>query len=118
MHGKAANDSSQRQKKSLPDSSDNEAFAAGEANPGSSPAMRLRRKPSALGANSTAARGYGGAHQQTRKALEPVVAAGGVLCSRCQRPILPGQAWDLGHSDYDRNVYTGAEHQACNRVAA
>jgi hypothetical protein len=35
---------------------------------------------------------------------------------RCGRPILPGQPWDLDHSD-DRVAYLGAAHRRCNRSA-
>src|SRR5262249_26218954 len=76
-----------------PDSSDTEASAAVGTNLDPSRKMKRRRKPSALGANSTANRGYGARHQATRKALELVIAAGSAVCLRCGRPILPGQKW-------------------------
>jgi len=67
---------------------------------------------------STAARGYGGAHQRTRAAWAPLVATGQVPCARCGE-LIPGWApWDLGHHDHDRSVYTGPEHQRCNRATA
>jgi hypothetical protein len=34
-----------------------------------------------------------------------LVTAGGVVGARCERPIVPGEPWDLGHDDYDRSVY-------------
>ncbi|WP_082921109.1 hypothetical protein [Rhodococcus sp. HS-D2] len=67
---------------------------------------------------TTAQRGYGSAHQHTRKAWRPAVEAGRVRCARCRRPIRPGQAWDLGHDDRDRSRYRGPEHVACNRATA
>jgi hypothetical protein len=66
---------------------------------------------------STTDRGYGWQHQKIRKQWAPLVAAGGVTCWRCGRPIEPGQAWDLGHDDHDRTVYRGPEHRAPNRLA-
>lgn len=72
---------------------------------------------------SSTARGYGGAHAKLRRQWAPKVAAGLVSCWRCGQPILPGQDWDLGHSDTDRSVYQGPEHRwptdTCigNRVA-
>jgi hypothetical protein len=65
----------------------------------------------------TSDRGYGNSHQKLRKVWEPMVATGRVICSKpdCGRPILPGQAWDLGHDDYDRSKYRGPQHQRCNR---
>lgn len=59
---------------------------------------------------STSERGYGGKHQRLRKHWAPKVRAGGVDCWRCNRPILPDQKWDLGHSDTDRDQYEGPEH--------
>jgi hypothetical protein len=64
----------------------------------------------------TAARGYGSAHQRERTKWEPIVAKGGVNCARCQQPIAPDQAWDLGHND-DRTGYNGPECVPCNRGA-
>lgn len=59
---------------------------------------------------STTQRGYGSGHQALRRRWAERVAAGGVDCWRCRRPILPGQNWDLGHSDTDRRTYNGPEH--------
>jgi hypothetical protein len=65
---------------------------------------------------SAARRGYGRAHQAERRRWETAVAEGLVDCARCGRPILPGEAWDLGHAD-DRASWTGPEHARCNRAA-
>jgi hypothetical protein len=52
----------------------------------------------------TGVRGYGARHQRIRRALEPLVRAGLATCARCQRRILPGEPWDLGHDDLDRSA--------------
>ena len=64
---------------------------------------------------SREARGYGIRHQQVRAKFSELVLAGGVRCARCGDPIQPGEPWDLGHVDGDRNRYSGPEHRACNR---
>lgn len=64
----------------------------------------------------TVAHGYGRLQKALRRKWERLVAAGGVACARCQQPIFPSDAWDLGHSD-DRTFYTGPEHVYCNRAA-
>lgn len=57
---------------------------------------------------------YAGPHRAIRRALLPY--AYGRPCPRCGRPMLPGQALDLGHTD-DRAAYSGIEHARCNRQA-
>lgn len=64
----------------------------------------------------TVQRGYGAAHRRLRARWAPVVARGGATCARCEQPIEPGQAWDLGHTDR-RDAWTGPEHASCNRAA-
>jgi hypothetical protein len=66
---------------------------------------------------SATARGYGFAHQMTRRRLAPLVATGTVICPRCKKPIRPGQNWHLGHRD-DGHGYNGPEHAWCNTRAA
>jgi hypothetical protein len=61
-------------------------------------------------------RGYGQEHRAERARWAESVALGGVACARCGALILPGEAWDLGHSD-DRTRWTGPEHARCNRAA-
>ena len=57
--------------------------------------------------------------QQLRARLAPLVASGRAVCSRCGLPIVPGQAWDVGHTtslalggDPDD---VAPEHARCNR---
>lgn len=81
------------------------------------PGLRHARGVSAVaGKSSTVARGYGYEHRKRRRLLEPVVAAGQAVCGRCGGPILPGQRWDLDHTD-DRVGYRGTAHRFCNQAA-
>ena len=64
---------------------------------------------------STSQRGYGAYHQRLRRELKELVEAGALPCARCGEPILPGEAWDLDHSD-DRGSYLGPSHAKCNRA--
>ncbi len=66
---------------------------------------------------TTTQRGYGPQHQKLRAQWAVKVARGTIPCARCGYVIMRGQAWDLGHDDYDRTRYTGPEHAACNRAA-
>lgn len=68
-------------------------------------------------AGKTTLGGWGWQHQRKRAWWAPRVAAGGVDCARCGEPIIPGEPWDLGHADHDRNQYNGPEHRGCNRSA-
>src|SRR5215467_11086881 len=61
---------------------------------------------------------YGRRHAEIRERFVPLVAAGGVKCARCGQLIAPGEPWDLGHDDFDKNRYQGPEHRACNRATA
>jgi hypothetical protein len=66
----------------------------------------------------TTFRGYGWNHQKMRQIVQLEVAAGIAVCTRCGLRIDPGEPWDLGHDDYDRAIYIGPEHRACNRATA
>ena len=55
-------------------------------------------------------RGYGAEHRRLRALIAPEVEAGNAACWRCGNPILPRQAFDLGHHDVDRSKYMGPEH--------
>jgi hypothetical protein len=80
-----------------------------------------------MSAGKTSARGYGAAHQRSRREWEPLVAAGGVVCWRCQRPIVAGMirtargkvipSWHMGHLP-DRSLPALPEHTWCNLSAA
>jgi hypothetical protein len=67
--------------------------------------QRWRERP------SPEARGYGSAHRALRARLAVEVEAGRALCARCGEPILPTQAFDLGHVDGDRSRWSGPEHR-------
>ena len=84
---------------------------------------------------STIARGYGARHKRERERLRALVESGAVSCARCGyaitpqyclrcgRPMAKGRpspgycGWDLGHDDFDRELYSGPEHTCCNRSA-
>ena len=63
---------------------------------------------------STTARGYGAEHQQLRAQLLP--SAYGKPCTRCGKPLLPGQALHFDHNDA-RTGYLGFAHAWCNKRA-
>lgn len=67
---------------------------------------------------SPESRGYDSEHRRIRRQWAPKVAAGQVNCWRCGQPIIPGEPWDLGHTDFDRSVYRGPEHRRGNRATA
>lgn len=62
---------------------------------------------------------YGAEHQKTRARLLP--HAYGKPCPRCKKPMLKGQALDLGHSvdviDDPTAVGDRIEHESCNSEA-
>ena len=59
---------------------------------------------------------YTRSHHQKREMLKPFVASGEVGCAHCGELILPGDEWDLGHSQ-DRRT-SAPEHRRCNRATA
>lgn len=61
-------------------------------------------------------RGYDAAHDHERAKWALILERRSVPCARCQKPINPGDDWDLGHND-ERTRWTGPEHPACNRAA-
>lgn len=66
---------------------------------------------------SSSARGYGSAHRRHRASARPAVEAGHVICWRCGEPIVPGEAWHLGHDE--TGAERGPEHASrCNLRAA
>ena len=78
------------------------------------PACQIERQRRA----TTAARAYAYRHQAVRRQVALLVASGRATCARCGKPISPDEPWDLGHDDFDRRIYTGPEHRACNRATA
>jgi len=69
---------------------------------------------------SRQARGYDRGHDNLREHWRPKVERCEVDCQNpvCLMPIrriLPGQAWQLGHTP-DRTAYRGPEHQLCNEA--
>jgi len=70
-------------------------------------------------AKSRESRGYGAHHRRLRERYRLLIDGGAVviLCARCRRRILPGEAFDLGHVDGDKSRYAGPEHRRCNRLA-
>jgi hypothetical protein len=59
---------------------------------------------------------YGWPHRRERARWKRSVEAGGELCRRCYKPILPWQAWDRDHADSGGpRVYLGPSHARCNR---
>jgi hypothetical protein len=65
---------------------------------------------------STTARGYGNAHQKTRRRWAIEVARGTACCARCRGIIYPSQPWELDHRT-GKNGYLGPSHKLCNRRA-
>jgi hypothetical protein len=63
---------------------------------------------------NTTARQYGAGHQAFRARIARLVNRGTEVCARCGFLIVPGEAWDLDHSD-DRRGYLGPSHARCNR---
>lgn len=64
---------------------------------------------------SSAARGYGAAHQRERANWKPSVETGEVECALCGDLIEPGSEWHLDHTP-DRQRYRGPAHAHCNRT--
>ena len=57
---------------------------------------------------------YGMAHRRKRAEWQARIDAGeAVHCARCQRMIMPGSRWQLGH-DHIAGGYAGPEHARCN----
>jgi hypothetical protein len=69
---------------------------------------------------TTTQRGYGAPHRRRRKRTAAIVARGEAFCAapKCSHPhgrwIAPGEPWHEGHHPFDRGVYIGPCHAACN----
>ena len=65
---------------------------------------------------------YGGRHQELRRVWKVRVDAGDCYCSRCGRPVVPGESWHLDHADLRgaEGVYreNPVSHAGCNVRAA
>jgi hypothetical protein len=59
---------------------------------------------------------YDHQHRKDRRRWATIVGAGLAVCARCNKPILEGEAWDLGHADTPGQP-SQPEHRACNRSA-
>jgi hypothetical protein len=57
---------------------------------------------------------YGREHRALRRALEPMVAAGGARCARCGSPIERGEPWALDHLPHGGEA---PSHRDCNAAA-
>jgi hypothetical protein len=63
-------------------------------------------------------RRYGADHRALRAKLKPWVELGGMSCTRCNKPIRPGERWHLDHADTGNpSDYAGAAHARCNASA-
>lgn len=71
--------------------------------------MRLTRAGTSYAAKK---RRYGTDHQAARRAWKDKLPR---PCTVCGRPVLPGSAWDLDHTD-DGAGYLGPAHRGCNRA--
>lgn len=58
---------------------------------------------------------YDGNHRRARQVWATSVSRGETPCRRCGRAILPGQKWDLGHTE--DGSPSQPEHASCNRAA-
>lgn len=61
-------------------------------------------------------RGYNAEYRRQRTLARQQVDQGGVTCWRCRQPINPGEPFDLGHDDNNRDIIRGPEHPKCNRA--
>ena len=61
---------------------------------------------------------YRGKHDAVRARLRVLIDSGGVLCSRCGKPIMPGAKFHADHVEGTVDQYRGAAHPRCNERAA